>query len=145
MNKLFTVVVALSALGCSHVTHEELQRDLDRSQSQLRQEMADGDVASLECGLSAGLSAQAGLFCGMVGAYCNVVETYESHCLRQTEDGRLLPPVPGVHAAMERAIEEFNEAARAAQQNQTETTETGTTDSTDSTDSTDATRTDSTE
>lgn len=109
-------VVALFSLGCGHVSHDDLQRELGRSQDELRQEltteMGDGDVASLECSLSFDLARQVMVFCEQLNAYCNVVEVYESHCLREGDDTALLPPSRGVREAMERAVDDFNAAMR---------------------------------
>lgn len=109
-------VVALFSLGCGHVSHDDLQRELGRSQDELRQElttaMGDGDVASLECSLSFDLARQATVFCQRLNAYCNVVEAYENHCLREGDGVTLLPPVRGVREAMEQAVDDFNAAMR---------------------------------
>lgn len=113
--------VALFALGCGHVSHDELRSELGRSQNELRQEMAAGDVGSLECSLVAPVHGQASMFCDRLNAYCNVVQAYETHCLRESEDGTLLPPLPGVGEAVDRAVEEFN--ASMTQTSQTERNE----------------------
>lgn len=101
---------ALLTVGCGAVSHDELQTALDRSQEELRSEVADGDVASLECSLNLGAYSQAAQFCQRFGAYCNVVQAYENHCLREGDGVELLPPVRGVGTAVRDAAAEFNRA-----------------------------------
>ena len=104
-NLLFLSCFTLFAFGCGHVSHDELQRELDRSQEELRSEVAAGDVASLECSLNLGSYSQARMICRQIGAYCNAVQVYEEHCLREGDGVELLPPVPGVSQAFGDAVE----------------------------------------
>jgi len=114
-NALITLFFALFAFGCGHVSQDEMRRELRASQDELRQEMADGDTASLDCSLNLGVYQQANALCRTMGAYCNVVSVYENHCLREGDGVELLPPIVGVGEAVRQAAEEFNAAMRQQQ------------------------------
>lgn len=113
---LFMLTFALLAFGCGHVSHDDMRRELRASQDELRQEVAAGDVASLDCSLNLDTYRQAYMLCRGMGAYCNVVSAYENHCLREGDGVQLLPPTNGVGEAVQQAVEEFNAAMRQQQE-----------------------------
>lgn len=106
--KKFLVLAVVLLAGCGHVTQAELRTSQDALRTELRGEIAEQSVANLECVQMQSVAGQANMLCQLAGAYCEAVQAYVDHCVREDSSGATLPPRPGVMEAMDRLIEEEN-------------------------------------
>jgi len=113
--------------GCGYVSQEDLTRHLRASEQETRNllstEMNNGDVATFECGMTSTIYRQATLFCEETSAYCNVVQLWDSYCLRFDEEQHLLPPQRGVAQAVDLAVQQYNMSSQEESQEDNNTQE----------------------
>lgn len=112
------LLVSVFVFGCGHVTQEQLQAEVARSQQDLREELSqdihDGDSASFDCSLAFSTYQSAARYCSL-GHFCNVVDVYENYCLQTDEDDNLLPQRRGVMQAMREAAEAYQQELQSSQ------------------------------